>query len=501
MTIAFADWTFSGVVQDLPELSAYLADRLGWRASDDRRAADGSASRRAGEARAGRACASTSRENRRSRLGKSMSKRHLRWRCRGVRYADGRLMPPAAPCDIRRLARTQTAEMLAAAVSPRPPTPESQQTAATPPDHAAHVVTATGRPEEVSRIAGTIQIIPQERIARSTAKSVTELLAENAVGFMSEWTAGQTSINIRGAATEGQGRDFRSQVLVLINGHRAGTANVSKLSIADVERIEIVRGPSSVIYGSQNMGGVINIILKTGRTAPGTLIEAAAGSWTLSRARSQSGGTTGKYDWYAGGDGGTRERLHQGRQRHRAEHGTGRATAAPAPSAMQIDDEQPHRRHGRAPTASTMRASAARAPTSSPSTTATTSRSTSPTTARRRTAAAACSSRPTTCATSTISAIRARSARSTRFAARTYDRSQPPPARHRRHALPAAATSLDGQRAAARRRLGAQHDPLRTAIALTNAAVEPALAAGQQPDGKRLRLLCRGRAAASSTTA
>ena len=56
------------------------------------------------------------------------------------------------------------------------------------------VVTATGRPEEVSRIAGTIQVIPQERIARSTAKSVTDLLAENAVGFMSEWTAGQTSI-------------------------------------------------------------------------------------------------------------------------------------------------------------------------------------------------------------------------------------------------------------------------------------------------------------------
>ena len=73
------------------------------------------------------------------------------------------------------------------------------------------VVTATGRPEEVSRIAGTIQIIPQERIAHSTAKSVTDLLAENAVGFMSEWTAGQTSINIRGASTEGQGRDFRAR--------------------------------------------------------------------------------------------------------------------------------------------------------------------------------------------------------------------------------------------------------------------------------------------------
>lgn len=168
------------------------------------------------------------------------------------------------------------------------------------------VVTATGRPEEVARIAGTIQVIPQERIARSAAKSVTDLLAENAVGFMSEWTAGQTSINIRGASSDGQGRDFRSQVLVLINGHRAGTANVSKLSPADVERIEIVRGPSSVVYGSQNMGGVINIILKTGRTAPGTLIEASAGSWSLFQGKAQSGGTSGKFDWYVGVEAGSR---------------------------------------------------------------------------------------------------------------------------------------------------------------------------------------------------
>jgi vitamin B12 transporter len=167
------------------------------------------------------------------------------------------------------------------------------------------VVTATGRPEKMTRIAGTLQVIPHEKIEKSSAQSVTELLAENAVGFMSEWTAAQTSINIRGAATEGQGRDFRSQVLILINGHRAGTANVSKLSVADVERIEIVRGPSSVVYGSQNMGGVVNIILKTGRTAPGNLFEAATGSWSLIQGKAQSGGTIGAFDYYVGANGGT----------------------------------------------------------------------------------------------------------------------------------------------------------------------------------------------------
>ena len=191
-------------------------------------------------------------------------------------------------------------------------------TAQTPPppppvyDMPATVVTATGRPEEVSRIAGTMQVITQDRIARSTATSVAGVLSENAIGFMSEWTAAQTSINIRGAATEGQGRDFRSQVLILINGHRAGTANVSKLSPADVERVEVVRGPSSVVYGSQNMGGVINIILKNGRTAPGTQVEADIGSWLLFQGKAQSGGTSGKYDWYVGAEAGSRGDYNRG---------------------------------------------------------------------------------------------------------------------------------------------------------------------------------------------
>jgi len=162
------------------------------------------------------------------------------------------------------------------------------------------VVTATGRPEEVTKIAGTIQVIDGDKITKSSAKSVTDLLAENAVGFMSEWTAGQTLLNIRGGATEGQGRDFKSEVLILVNGRRAGTANISKLSTADVERIEIVRGPSSVIYGSANMGGVVNIILKTGRTAPGILIEASTGSWNLTQGKAQTGGEYSGFDWYLG---------------------------------------------------------------------------------------------------------------------------------------------------------------------------------------------------------
>lgn len=175
------------------------------------------------------------------------------------------------------------------------------------------VVTASARAEARSRITGTVEVIGAEQIEASSAKSMTDLLAESAVGLFSEWSPGQTSINIRGGATDGQGRDFKSQVLVLVNGRRAGTANLSKLSPSDVERIEVVRGPSSVVYGSQNIGGVINIIPKTGKTQTGVGLQASVGSWELARGAVQAGGELGALDWYLGASAGQRDDYRAGK--------------------------------------------------------------------------------------------------------------------------------------------------------------------------------------------
>ncbi len=174
------------------------------------------------------------------------------------------------------------------------------------------IVTATGRPEARERLPGTVQVIDEAEIARSTARSITDLVAENAVAFLSEWTPGQTSINIRGGASDGQGRDFRSQVLVLVNGRRAGTANLSKLSPSDIARIEVVRGPSSVVYGSQNIGGVINLITRDGQTGRGAAVDLTVGSWDFVRARSGVGGVIGPFDYYLGLSSARRDDYHSG---------------------------------------------------------------------------------------------------------------------------------------------------------------------------------------------
>jgi len=141
------------------------------------------------------------------------------------------------------------------------------------------IVTASNRGEDPTELPTTVRSFEVDPVISAVQPSVTDILAQHAVGFLSEWTPAQTSINMRGAASDGQGRDFRSQILVLINGRRAGTANLSKLSSADIERIEMVRGPGSVVHGSQAMGGVINLITADGQSRTGGRLGLQTGTW------------------------------------------------------------------------------------------------------------------------------------------------------------------------------------------------------------------------------
>jgi vitamin B12 transporter len=158
------------------------------------------------------------------------------------------------------------------------------------------VVTGSASREPVSSLATTVQVIDEATIERSTATTVTELLADLGVAFLGKWTPAQASVNLRGGQNDPQGRDFRSQVVVLINGRRAGTSNLSKLSVTDLRRVEVLRGASSLLYGSQAIGGVINLIMKDGLTSPGTEVEFTGGSFGLVNGSAAWGASFGRVD-------------------------------------------------------------------------------------------------------------------------------------------------------------------------------------------------------------
>lgn len=191
--------------------------------------------------------------------------------------------------------------------SPAPSSQQSDDTAQTPNRlFESVVVTASARRERLGDTAATVQVIGREAIEGTSASTTTELLAQFGVAFFSQWTPAQTSINLRGASTDGQGKDFSSRVVILINGRRAGTANISKLSLQDVDRIEIVRGPGSLLYGSQAIGGVVNLITRSGVTGSSRALSVNFGSFGQVDGGGRVAGQSGRVDYSLSLHGGRR---------------------------------------------------------------------------------------------------------------------------------------------------------------------------------------------------
>jgi vitamin B12 transporter len=158
------------------------------------------------------------------------------------------------------------------------------------------VVTAGRVAENKADIPTHITVVTEEQIERSSARDLGGLLAEQ--GFMvREYPNSLISVNVRGFQTETHGNDLDSHVLVLINGRRAGTGNLAKIMVDNVERVEIIRGPGSVQYGSSAMGGVVNVITKQGQGKPFVSVEGVLGSWNYEKIAAGAAGQFGDVDF------------------------------------------------------------------------------------------------------------------------------------------------------------------------------------------------------------
>jgi len=133
------------------------------------------------------------------------------------------------------------------------------------------VVTANRYPLLLQDVAVAVMIIEREEIERLEALDLSEVLSTTAgIDIKDYGTAGVTSISTRGIPSTG--------TLVLVNGQPLnaitnGMADLSAIHINTIQRIEIVKGPVSSIYGANALGGVVNIITKGALTAPEAEIE------------------------------------------------------------------------------------------------------------------------------------------------------------------------------------------------------------------------------------
>lgn len=130
------------------------------------------------------------------------------------------------------------------------------------------------------------QVITREDIERSQARSLVDVLKGRAgVGFSNQGGLGKiTTVNLRGTESD--------QVLVLVDGIRIGSATAGLASFQDlpvdqIERVEIVRSPRSSLYGSEAIGGVIQIFTRRGGKGLSRELRIGGGSHNL---REASGG-------------------------------------------------------------------------------------------------------------------------------------------------------------------------------------------------------------------
>jgi vitamin B12 transporter len=158
------------------------------------------------------------------------------------------------------------------------------------------VISATKTPVPVSHLTSAVEVITGEDLERRQVKTVADALrlSQGLTVFSNGGPGTNTSVRIRGSNAD--------QVLVLIDGAimnspTLGNFNFANLTTDNIERIEILRGAQSMLWGSDAMGGVINITTKKGTGAPSASAFVEYGSFSSIREGGQVSGKTGPVDF------------------------------------------------------------------------------------------------------------------------------------------------------------------------------------------------------------
>ncbi len=164
------------------------------------------------------------------------------------------------------------------------------------------VVTPYYVPTSIEKAGSTVSVITADQIAQSSAGTVADLLRSVPGLTVTEsgGAGGQALVSLRGAEP--------GHTLVLIDGVRVNDPasardefDFATLSITDIERIEVLRGPQTALYGSDAMGGVINIITRRPAGAASASVTAEGGSYGTRRTSVSASGGAGPVSLMASG--------------------------------------------------------------------------------------------------------------------------------------------------------------------------------------------------------
>jgi len=150
-------------------------------------------------------------------------------------------------------------------------------------DDIPSVFSASKYEQKVTEAPARINIITSKEIERYGYQTLADIL-RSVPGFYTTYDRNYSYTGIRGFGIPG---DYDTRILTVVDGHRINeniydSSNKNQGFVIDVdliERVEVVRGPASSLYGSSAFFGVINVITKKGRDIQGTEVSVAGGSY------------------------------------------------------------------------------------------------------------------------------------------------------------------------------------------------------------------------------
>ncbi len=143
--------------------------------------------------------------------------------------------------------------------------------------------------QDVTHAPASVSVVGADEIRRHGYRTIADIL-RSVRGIYITYDRDYRYVGIRGFARPG---DFNSRVLLLVNGHRlndiifeqALIGTESPIDVSVIERVEVVRGPGSSLYGTSAFLAVVNVITRRGADIRGTEIEGAYGSQQLRTGR------------------------------------------------------------------------------------------------------------------------------------------------------------------------------------------------------------------------
>lgn len=196
-----------------------------------------------------------------------------------------------------RLFGRRAALTAAAAVTPALAGAQQQDTATARADSArgparlAPVVTTASRYEAtVGNTPRRIDVVTRADIERSGVVGLVDALKKLAAVDVIQYPGLLAGVGIRGFRPS---TGIQQRTLVLLDGRPAGAYNLALLDLTNVERVEVLKGPASALYGSSAVGGAVNIVTRRSTGARGATLSARYGTYESGDVTVQAGGRLG----------------------------------------------------------------------------------------------------------------------------------------------------------------------------------------------------------------